>query len=810
MAGVVATQTFAYSNDISFDAGDNNYKLKNDSSLGTFTLETFSPTLTVGAPVRINGVDYIYKGFFQPEIDNQGGQTATVPFFQEVSQPDNFIGLQSVRKLDGDTTDNLTPSTGTFTPVTSFAETDIFGYFSESNLDAGTVEIKDGKNDGGPFDIDGGYTVQAGVDPLVVGSKVLINNIQFTYIGNVPVPVNDTSGFFQPQQFVSSPAFTQDGENNANKPFVLFDFEKVETAGNIDEQTLLIANFDLAPDAFVSTQTFGYANEGKIDGGGLVDLGNDGKTNVGIFGTDGPYTLQSTSATLTAGQVVYINNVAFTYIGTVQPQIKDGGGATTTIPTFRQLSDPTVILGLQDVEKLESGDNQTLNTGTFSPINNSSLLGEQVFPYLIALKDEGGGDYELDAGKTSDGGFESPFTIKATDGTLTLNEQVLINGQAYTYLGQLTATVEETGATFQVPAFRRVGEPGKIYALSNIEGVDKLVEPISTTAFTIGDPASASMGSYAFYNEVKDNEDGTYDIDKDGKQSANVNAPAGAFPYKIDGFTAATAVGEKVLINEREFIYLGTIEVAAAEGGGTFDMPIFQEVGDSTTILGFQNVLKLDDSDANIKDRTLDLDDYTPCFMAGAMVATPNGPVAIEDLKVGDLVSTPEGPRAVKFVGRTTRHIHTLMALGRMPVTIEAGAFGNNLPSAPLRCTPSHAFALSGLLIETQAMINGTTISQSSHWPEALVTYYSLELDSHSLVWVNDALTETYYPNVRGAGFTRELWNNYEDYLSLYVNEQPLAELEMVRVPFSRQLPADVRAALGIPSTETPSLSLVD
>lgn len=50
------------------------------------------------------------------------------------------------------------------------------------------------------------------------------------------------------------------------------------------------------------------------------------------------------------------------------------------------------------------------------------------------------------------------------------------------------------------------------------------------------------------------------------------------------------------------------------------------------------------------------------CFVAGTMVLTPNGEVAIEDIAEGDLVETPHGPVRVAFIHRTeSRELATLM-----------------------------------------------------------------------------------------------------------------------------------------------------
>jgi hypothetical protein len=185
------------------------------------------------------------------------------------------------------------------------------------------------------------------------------------------------------------------------------------------------------------------------------------------------------------------------------------------------------------------------------------------------------------------------------------------------------------------------------------------------------------------------------------------------------------------------------------------------------------------------------------CFLPDTLIKlADNQHKPVGDLVVGDLVATPEGAQAVKFVGKSTRNIFDLRQSGRMPIRIEAGALGELGPDAPIHCTPSHAFHLKGCLVEAQAMVNGTTIQQLNDWDELLLTYISIELEDHQLIWANGLLAETYYANWRNDGFTRQLWDNYDHYLELYGESKAMVELSLPRIPFARLLPGKLRLML--------------
>lgn len=76
-----------------------------------------------------------------------------------------------------------------------------------------------------------------------------------------------------------------------------------------------------------------------------------------------------------------------------------------------------------------------------------------------------------------------------------------------------------------------------------------------------------------------------------------------------------------------------------------------------------------------------DKNQYSHCFVAGTMVATPNGELGIETLAVGDLVLTPAGPREV---------LATMSRLVDATVTLE---FSHG---RQVECTGDHPFFVGG------------------------------------------------------------------------------------------------------------------
>ena len=197
--------------------------------------------------------------------------------------------------------------------------------------------------------------------------------------------------------------------------------------------------------------------------------------------------------------------------------------------------------------------------------------------------------------------------------------------------------------------------------------------------------------------------------------------------------------------------------------------------------------------------------DLVVCFAAGTNIRTPEGEKAIEDLQIGDLVSTANGAKAIKFICQSTRSFNELLATGKNPIRVAAGTFG---ATADLLLTPSHALNLEGSLIEAGALIDHASVDRVSEWNAPELTYFNLELDQHELIWANGVATESYFSSYRTNGFSRESWDNYSEYVALYGEGVLMQELDMPRIPFSRQIPSAVAAKLEL-NTEAKELALV-
>ncbi len=138
-----------------------------------------------------------------------------------------------------------------------------------------------------------------------------------------------------------------------------------------------------------------------------------------------------------------------------------------------------------------------------------------------------------------------------------------------------------------------------------------------------------------------------------------------------------------------------------------------------------------------------------PCFVAGTLIRTPKGDVAVEDLEIGDLVLTRDhGPQRLRWIGRCHRRAEGVNA----PITFAANAIGVH---GPISVSPNHRVLLRSemaellfgqreVLVKAKHLLNDQTIRIDAHG--GLVTYVHLLFDQHEIVICDGFASESYHP----------------------------------------------------------------
>ncbi|MDK3075538.1 Hint domain-containing protein [Sedimentitalea sp. JM2-8] len=152
-----------------------------------------------------------------------------------------------------------------------------------------------------------------------------------------------------------------------------------------------------------------------------------------------------------------------------------------------------------------------------------------------------------------------------------------------------------------------------------------------------------------------------------------------------------------------------------------------------------------------------------PCFAAGTLIDTPDGPRRVETLRPGDPVLTAGGDtRVIRWAGRTIVRFSERGGPEHLrPILIRADAFGPGSPDSDLRVSPQHRIVSSGLwndvlfgsrdvLVAAKHFVNGTTVVRDDLCGS--VEYVHVLLDRHEILVSNGVPSESYHPGPMTVG----------------------------------------------------------
>lgn len=150
------------------------------------------------------------------------------------------------------------------------------------------------------------------------------------------------------------------------------------------------------------------------------------------------------------------------------------------------------------------------------------------------------------------------------------------------------------------------------------------------------------------------------------------------------------------------------------------------------------------------------------CYLHGTQLLAPDGPRAIETLRIGDpLVTRFGGVRQIKWIGRQA-FSPAFAGDHKTPVRIQAGALGGGLPLRGLLVSPGHSVLLGERLVLARNLINGVTITQPP--AEDMIDYFLVEFESHDCVLAEGVWAESF---ADGPGL-RAQFHNAAAFYALY------------------------------------------
>ncbi|GFE94377.1 Hint domain-containing protein [Acetobacter persici] len=138
------------------------------------------------------------------------------------------------------------------------------------------------------------------------------------------------------------------------------------------------------------------------------------------------------------------------------------------------------------------------------------------------------------------------------------------------------------------------------------------------------------------------------------------------------------------------------------------------------------------------------------CFLAGSMISTPKGDVAVEDIKLGDEVMTfdwksgQNSVRPVVWTGKT--HVNVRQGVSEdmsgYPIRVLKDAIADGVPYKDMLITAEHGLFFDGKFVPARMLVNGRSI----FYDKSITSYdyYHIETEQHSVITADGMLTESY------------------------------------------------------------------
>ena len=372
-------------------------------------------------------------------------------------------------------------------------------------------------------------------------------------------------------------------------------------------------------------------------------------------------------------------------------------------------------------------------------------------------------------------GSSGSLTIKTAEttsgGTIQLDGGALTDLHGLTLGGDLTGHgAVTTGAT----ASTEFSGGGTVTASGGTLTFADAVDPTGTTATNFDIAAGSTL---AFDGAVSsDSVDPTVTFAGAGTGTLDLSN-AGAFNVTVDNFAKGNSIDVANGSTVTQGVGANADEITVTYGKTVDTIHMSSSADAAAAVAGYSNGVITTDA---------------ICFMAGTMIRTPDGQVAVETLERGDIVLTAGGlAKPVSWLGRQT--VSTVFAdpLRVWPVRIKAGAIDDNVPSRDLVVSPAHAILVDGALINAGALVNGSSVVRETQVPE-IFTYYHVELDDHSLILAENTPAETFIDNIDRLAF-----DNWSEHEALYPDGKPIVEMPYPRAKAHRQVPVATRVRLA-------------
>ena len=155
------------------------------------------------------------------------------------------------------------------------------------------------------------------------------------------------------------------------------------------------------------------------------------------------------------------------------------------------------------------------------------------------------------------------------------------------------------------------------------------------------------------------------------------------------------------------------------------------------------------------------------CFYQGTQITLASGEnISVDNLNIGDLIHTHKGALPLKWLGRrkVTKSVRQQYP-HQLPVIIEKGALGFNMPNTDLMVSQGHTILAEGHLICACLLENDINCYRANcdYLPDDF-EYFHLEFAEEEVLLLSNGTPTASYVNTQ----TRMMFDNYQEYIDLY------------------------------------------
>jgi hypothetical protein len=155
------------------------------------------------------------------------------------------------------------------------------------------------------------------------------------------------------------------------------------------------------------------------------------------------------------------------------------------------------------------------------------------------------------------------------------------------------------------------------------------------------------------------------------------------------------------------------------------------------------------------------------CFYQGTQITLASGEnISVDNLNIGDLIHTHKGALPLKWLGRrkVTKSVRQEYP-HQLPVIIEKGALGFNMPNTDLMVSQGHTILVEGHLICACLLENDINFYRANcdDLPEDFENFH-LEFAEEEVLLLSNGTPTASYVNTQ----SRMMFDNYQEYIDLY------------------------------------------